>query len=98
MRSVHRLSLPRNRSGGAVGAVAVDVDGVMSRREALGARHPVERRVERALEAWGERDVADQPAVLTDEVVVVLSQVLGELVVRVRRRRGRDAGRCRPPP
>ena len=67
-------------SGSAVGATAVEVDRVMRRGEPLGARHRGERFVEAHLELRRQGHVTNRPAQLTDQVMVMLGQVLGQLV------------------
>src|SRR6186997_3240897 len=79
------LILPRSArpTGRAVAAATVDVDREVHRREALRRGDSIERRVERALQLRRQRDIADGAALDADEVVMVLSEILGELVVRM---------------
>lgn len=56
---------------------------MVTRLEALGTHNVGNSCVERALDARTEADVLHPTALFADEVMVVLGEVLGELVVRM---------------
>lgn len=68
---------------GAVTAEAVDVDDVTARGKTVLPCHRIKTRIQRALHTRTEADVLHAPTLLADEVMVVLGEILGELIVRV---------------
>src|SRR5690606_861184 len=64
----------------AAGTGADQVEAVVAHREAGPLGHLRERRLEIALHRVGDGEVGDVATAVTDEVVVVLGEVVGQLI------------------